>query len=253
MHVWSRSTNKAKALEDDGARAFADPTEAARGAQRIHLCLSDDPSVDAVIDAALPGIAADAPIVDHTTVSPQGVADRVRRLAASGYAYVHAPVFMGPPMALNATGVMLVSGDPQLVQRVRPALAAMCTNLRDVGTPPERAAVYKLMGNSMILAIVGGLSDAMRIGEEQGLSRGEAHDLFAFFDPSSQIGGRGRRMVSGDYDPLWSVDMARKDAMLMQAAAHHERLPVVDAMESTLRSVSDRGLGGLDLGAVAQR
>jgi len=39
----------------------------------------------------------------------------------------------------------------------------------------------------------------------------------------------------------------------MQAAAHHERLPAVDAVEALLRNVSDRGLGALDLAAVAQR
>jgi 3-hydroxyisobutyrate dehydrogenase-like beta-hydroxyacid dehydrogenase len=47
--------------------------------------------------------------------------------------------------------------------------------------------------------------------------------------------------------------MAHKDATLMQAAAHHERLPVIDAVEALLRNVSDRGLGALDLGAVAAR
>ena len=60
-------------------------------------------------------------------------------------------------------------------------------------------------------------------------------------------------MVGDDYEPVWTLDMAHKDAMLMQAAAHHERLPVIDAIEALLRNVSDRGLGDLDLAAVAQR
>jgi hypothetical protein len=37
----------------------------------------------------------------------------------------------------------------------------------------------------------------------------------------------------------------------MQTAAHHEKLPVIDAMEALMRKVSDRGLGELDLAAVA--
>ena len=60
-------------------------------------------------------------------------------------------------------------------------------------------------------------------------------------------------MANDEYDPLWSVDMAHKDAVLMQAAAHHERLPVIDAMEALLRNVSDRGLGDRDLGCRRQR
>jgi 3-hydroxyisobutyrate dehydrogenase len=253
VRVWSRSAHKAQALESDGARAFSDPVEAATGAERIHLCLSDDASVDAVLDAALPGVAPSSPIVDHTTVTPQGVTDRVRRLGEAGFSFLHAPVFMGPPMALTATGVMMVSGDPGLVERVRGALEGMCSELRYLGERPEVAAIYKLMGNAMILAVVGGLNDVMRIGEEQGLSRALAYTLFDFFDPSGQIKGRGKRMVSGDYETVWTIDMARKDAVLMQVAAHHERLPVIDAVEALLRNVSDRGLGQLDLAAVAQR
>jgi 3-hydroxyisobutyrate dehydrogenase len=251
--VWSRSAHKSEALEPDGARAFTDPAEAAIGAQRVHLCLSDDASVDAVLDAALPGIAQGSPIVDHTTVTPEGVTERVRRLAEAGYSFVHAPVFMGPPMALTATGVMMVSGDAVLVERVRDALEGMCSDLRYLGEDPSAAATYKLMGNAMILAVVGGLNDVMRIAEEQGLSRAQAYQLFDFYDPSGQIKGRGKRMVDGDYHTQWTIDMAHKDAVLMQSAAHHERLPVIDAIEALLRNVSDRGLGQLDLAAVAQR
>jgi 3-hydroxyisobutyrate dehydrogenase len=253
VRVWNRSAQRAEALEQSGAHAFADAAEAARGADRVHLCLSDDAGVDSVIDVALPGIAESTPIVDHSTVLPQRVAERAERLAGGGYAFLHAPVFMGPPMALEATGVMLVSGDRPLVERVRADLEAMCSDLRYVGERAEDAANFKLMGNAMMLAVIGGLNDVFRMAEVQGLSRERAYTLFDFFNPSGQITGRGKRMVNDAYEPFWTLDMAHKDATLMQAAAHHERLPVVDAVEALLRSVSDRGLGALDLGAVAAR
>jgi len=253
VHVWNRTPEKARALEEYGAQVFSDAAQAAQGAQRIHLCLSDDASVDATIDAALEGIATESPIIDHTTVLPQRAAERALRLREAGYTFVHAPVFMGPPMALEATGVMLASGDPALFERVREDLEEMCSDLRYVGSRPQDAATFKLMGNAMLLAVVGGLNDLLRIAEVQDLSREEAYRLFDFFDPSGQIKGRGKRMVAQEYEPTWTIDMAHKDAMLMQSAAHHERLSVIDAMESLLRSVSDRGLGGLDLAAVASR
>jgi len=253
VRAWNRSADKARALEAEGAIIFTDAAEAARGAQRIHLCLSDDAAVDAVLEAVLPGIAPDSPIVDHTTVLPQGVVARAARLNADGYAFLHAPVFMGPPMAQEASGVMMASGDSALFGRLRDALVPMCSDLRYLGERPDAAAVYKLMGNAMILAVVGGLNDVLRIAEVQGFSREECFALFDFYDPSGQIRGRGKRMVAGEYDALWSIDMARKDALLMQGAAHHERLPVIDAMESLLRDVSARGLGDRDLAAVASR
>jgi 3-hydroxyisobutyrate dehydrogenase-like beta-hydroxyacid dehydrogenase len=215
--------------------------------------LSDDGSVDGVIDAVLPGVAQEVPIVDHTTVLPQRVAERAVRLSGAGYAFLHAPVFMGPPMALEAKGVMMVSGDASLVERVRPDLEAMCGDLRYVGERAEDAAIFKLMGNAMMLAVIGGLNDVFKIAEMQDITRERAYTLFDFFNPSGQIAGRGKRMVHEAYEPTWTLDMAHKDATLMQGAAHHERLPVVDAVEALLRNVSDRGLGALDLGAVAAR
>lgn len=253
VRVWNRTPQRAEALEQDGARAFSDAVEAANGADRIHLCLSDDGSVDSVIDAALPGIGKETPIVDHSTVLPQRVAERAARLAGDGYAFLHAPVFMGPPMALEATGVMMVSGDPLLVDRVRADLEAMCGDLRYVGERPQDAAVFKLMGNAMMLAVIGGLNDVFKIAEVQELSRTRAYTLFDFFNACGQITGRGKRMVNEAYEPFWTLDMAHKDATLMKAAAHHERLPVVDAVEALLRDVSGRGLGELDLAAVAAR
>lgn len=253
VRVWNRTHAKAQALTEYGAQVFDDPGQAARDADRVHCCLNDDGGVDAVIDAALDGIAKESPIVDHTTVLPQRVAEREARLRESGYSFLHAPVFMGPPMAFQATGVMVTSGDVKVFERLRPALQAMCSDLRYVGARPQDAAIFKVMGNAMILAVVGGLNDMMRIAEERGLSREQAYALFDFYDPTGQIKGRGKRMVAGDYEPFWKLDMAHKDATLMQAAANHERLPVVDAMESLLRNLSDRGLGELDLGAVATR
>ena len=253
VRVWNRTFDKAQALEEYGARAVADPAEAARGAERIHCCLNDDTSVDAVLDAALVGVAPESAIVDHTTVLPQRVAERAQRLAGGGFAFLHAPVFMGPHMALDAAGVMVTSGDAALVERLRPALEAMCSDLRYVGSRPEDAAIFKLMGNAMILAVVGGLNDVLRIAEMQALTRAQAYTLFDYYDPCGQIKGRGKRMVGEDYEPYWKLDMAHKDAVLMQAAAHHERLPVIDAVEALMRNVSDRGLGKLDLGALAAR
>jgi 3-hydroxyisobutyrate dehydrogenase len=253
VRIWNRTFERAHALEGDGAHAFADAAEAARGAERLHLCLRDDAAVDTTLEAALSGIAAGTAIVDHSTVLPQRVPERAERLRAAGFAFIHAPVFMGPPMALESTGVMLSSGDATTFERVAPALRKMCSDLRYLGEREDAAAVYKLMGNAMILAVTGGINDMMRVAEERGFTRPQAYELFDFYDPSGQIKGRGRRMAAEDYEPAWTLDMAHKDAVLMQGAANHERLPVIDAIEALMRDQSARGFGDRDLAAVAAR
>ena len=253
VHVWNRSFEKAKALEAVGARAFADTAEAARGVDIVHLCVRDETAVDATLAAALPGIATSVPIVDHTTVAVASVAPRAQRLRDAGYAFLHAPVFMGPPQAEAAQGVMLASGPQSTFDAVQEHLATMTGKVKYLGERVDLAAIYKLMGNAMILAVVGGLADVLTIAQAQGLTPVQAYELFSFYGVEGQITGRGKRMAEGEFSPLWSIDMAEKDARLMQAAAKGAPLPVIDAVDAAMRERIEHHLGDRDLGALAAR
>ena len=253
VNVWNRTFEKAKALEVVGARAFQDAAQAARGADIVHLCVRDEVAVDATLAAALPGIARSAPIVDHTTVAAASVAPRAERLREAGYAFLHAPVFMGPPQAESAQGVMLASGPTSVFDAVHEHLATMTGKVQYLGERIDLAAIYKLMGNAMILAVVGGLADVYTIAQAQGLTPAQAYELFSFYSVEGQITGRGKRMAAGEYSPTWTLEMADKDARLMQAAAKGASLPVVDAVESAMHERIGRKLGDRDLGALALR
>src|SRR5262245_41698332 len=151
VHVWNRTPEKARALEPDGAVAFADPAEAVRGAARVHLVLSDDASVDEVLERARPGLGAGVTVVDHTTTSPPGAAERVKRWAERGIPFQHAPVFMAPANALESKGVMMASGDRALFDSLSPELSKMTGKLVYLGPQTDRAAAFKLMGNLFLM------------------------------------------------------------------------------------------------------
>ncbi len=76
VQVWNRSPAKAKTLETFGARAFEQVAEAVSGADRVHITLRDDASVDEVLEQALPGLKPGALLVDHTTTSAEGALAR---------------------------------------------------------------------------------------------------------------------------------------------------------------------------------
>ena len=100
VQVWNRSPHKARALMEAGAVACDDPAQAARGAKRIHLTLSDDAAVDDVLERAAPGFERDVILVDHTTTAPSATRVRAARWAERGVTFQHAPVFMAPQHAL---------------------------------------------------------------------------------------------------------------------------------------------------------
>jgi 3-hydroxyisobutyrate dehydrogenase len=133
INVWNRTHAKAKALEAFGAQSFESLTEAVKNAERLHLTLRDDQSVDEILEKAQAGFKPGLIIIDHTTTSTQGAARRSAYWKQQGYQYLHAPVFMGPPNALDSTGYMLVSGDQELIKKVEPVLSLMTGKLLNYG------------------------------------------------------------------------------------------------------------------------
>lgn len=245
--VWNRTASKAEALVGRvGGRVASSPADACVGAERVHLVLSDDAAVDAVV-AALP--ALDVPVVDHSTVSPAGTAARAAALSARGIAFAHAPIFMSPAAAQAARGLMLLSAPEAVRARVEPALATMTGEVWYVGERPDLAAAYKLFGNAMLLTIAGGLTDVFRMGKALGIAAEDCFSVFQKFDPAVGIKIRGAKMAAGDFAPSFETEMARKDLRLMlEAAAGLEVLPAVAAVLD--RAIAE-GHGKDDVGSIA--
>ncbi|MCY1054018.1 NAD(P)-dependent oxidoreductase [Nannocystis sp. SCPEA4] len=255
VHVWNRSFAKAEALTGAGARAFADPAEAVRGAERVHLTLSDDAAVDEVLERARPGFGAEVLLVDHTTTAPTGTRARVARWDERGLRFVHAPVFMGPQNTLESTGVMLVSGERARVAAVQPYLERMTGKLVDLGERPDQAACMKLLGNLFLMFLTSGVAEVFNLGRALAVDPLQAAELFSYFNPGATVGGRAERMLAGEFSqPSWELAMARKDARLMlEEAAQAERsLAVLPAIAALMDRYIARGHGQDDWTVIAR-
>jgi 3-hydroxyisobutyrate dehydrogenase len=254
VRVWNRTAERAKALESVGAVTVDDPAEAARGAARVHLTLSDDAAVDDVLERLRPGLEPGAVIVDHTTTSPTGTRARAARWAERGIAFQHAPVFMGPQNALEATGFMLASGDRARFDALEPDLAKMTGKLVYLGPEPERAAAFKLLGNSFLMFLTAGLADFFALAKAQGISRRDAASLFQFFNPAATVPMRLARILDANFeDPSWELSMARKDARLMleEAFARGISLATLPAIAKEMDRWIERGHGKQDWTVIA--
>lgn len=215
VHVWNRSTDKAKALEIYGAIVFENGADAVKGAGRIHVCVKDDAAVDEVLEAALPGMQANAIIIDHTTTSVAGAVERTKKWKNLGFTYVHAPVFMGPSNALEATGYMLISGDQELVAQLTPELSKMTGLLINLGEETGKAAGMKLVGNCFLVGFSASISDMLMLAKSVNISSKEVIGLFDNWNPGAALVPRIKRIVARDYDnPSWNLGMSRKDTNL---------------------------------------
>ncbi|MFO1270483.1 MAG: NAD(P)-binding domain-containing protein [Rubrivivax sp.] len=257
VRVWNRSAAKAQALAaaDAGVTACASAAEAVRGAERVHVSLADDASVDAVLEPLVGELPAGQWLIDHTTTAVRPTAERVARWDARGMRFVHAPVFMAPANCAEGTGLMLVSGDPARHQALQAALQAMTGTLAWLGPQPERAAAFKLFGNLTLLGLLGILGDVGRLAAAVGIEMKDAFSLFEKFNPGQTLPQRGKRIADGQYDPpSFEMQMARKDLRLMieEAARGGQTLALVPALAAVLDAGIARGEGALDVAAAVR-
>jgi 3-hydroxyisobutyrate dehydrogenase len=253
VHVWNRTSEKARALEAEGAKAFDTAADAVRGASEIHLTLSDDAAVDAVLDPLADIILPTAVIADHTTTAPTPTGERVARWKQRGRTFVHAPVFMGPAHAREGTGLMLLSGDPAVRERVKPLLAPMTGKIIELGDDPTRGASFKLFGNMMLLVISAGIADVYKLSRSLGIDPTDASTLFNDFNPGMAVPTRGKTIAEGRFQPpSFELTMARKDLRLMveEAARHGVKLDVVPAVGELQDRYIKAGFGADDSGVI---
>lgn len=255
VQVWNRTAIKAKALEEYGAKAFDDVAAAVRGAGTIHLTLKDDDTVNEVLDNASAGFQPGIVIIDHTTTSAKGAAERTAAWKARGYTYLHAPVFMGPQNALESTGTMLVSGDQGVIKKLEPELSKMTGKVINFGPEEGKAAGIKLIGNLFLLSLTAGLSDTLSLAKALGIPASDVSALFDSWNPGAMAPARLKRITEGNFkEPSWELNMARKDARLMMEAAKQggTKLSVIPAIAAEMDHWIEKGYGSDDWSVIAK-
>ncbi len=253
LSVWNRSADKAAPLGALGAQVAATPADAVRGASRVHLVLTDDDAVDAVLAASLGALAPGACVIDHTTTLPERTAERAARLEREGVAFLHAPVFMSPGGARVAKGIMMVAGPTARFTALEADLAPMTGDLWHVGERADLAAAYKLFGNAMILAMCGALADCLGMADSLGLPRSEALTVFQRFQPSGIVQLRGPKMAALDFAPSFALEVARKDVRLMLESLGDAPSAVLAGLAARMDVLLAQGRGSDDVGVLAAR
>jgi 3-hydroxyisobutyrate dehydrogenase len=257
VSVWNRTLARAEGLAEHGATLAPTPAEAVMGADVVHLVLTNDAAVDGVLaqlESSVPDLVhRGVPLVDHSTTSPAGTAARAAQLWGRGVTYLHAPVFMSPNAARAAQGTVIVAGPRDGFEAHEAKLTPMCAVLRHVGERADLAAIMKLFGNAMNLSMLHGLADILSMARGLDVTPEQALAVFGIIDVRYVIEGRGRAMAAGQYDPLWTVDVARKDVALMLACAPGEPFGALAAIDHALDALQQAGAGELDVAVLGRR
>ncbi|HXF66070.1 MAG TPA: NAD(P)-dependent oxidoreductase [Burkholderiales bacterium] len=161
-------------LAQYGGRAAASLVQAAHGMDAVITMLPDDKVVRGVVlgegseNCLAAGLARGAIVVDMSTCRPSATRALAEALAPRGIAVVDAPVMGGVVFAKDATLDIMVGGDPEAVQRVKPVLAAMGRSIIPCGGTGSAHAL-KALANYVNASALITVIEAMTIGRRLGL------------------------------------------------------------------------------------
>jgi 3-hydroxyisobutyrate dehydrogenase-like beta-hydroxyacid dehydrogenase len=228
---------------DDTVAVRASAAEAMAGCEIVLTSLPNPAALQAawlgeggVAAAAEPG----ALCIELSTVDPGSMRDVAVAATARGLAVLDCPVSGSPQGARAGQLVLIAGGEPAVLDRARPVLAALGPNVQFTGAVGT-AKVVKIVNNMMSMGNVLVAAEAFALGEAAGV---DPETLFAVL---SQSGGRSHHFLGrwpkalrGDFAPGFKLELGEKDLALAVELGRQFRVPTPAA--SQVREVCSMGL-----------
>eukprot|EP00906_Rhabdomonas_costata_P003949 RCo005933 len=261
--IYNRTTDTptVRSLQDEGAVLCSSPADLASKCTLMFSLLAHDKAaldVAAGDNGILHGIRDGSVYVEMSTILPETVREIAALLCGKGprVGVVSCPVFGRPDAARAGVLLCVPAGKPEHVDRVEPFLRPFAKKgIVRVGEDPGQANVLKLTGNFMIASSIEMLSEAMTLGERNGVSRDTFMSLVKAFFPVPVFEGYGGRIAKDDFAAGggFTVTLGQKDVGHMQtlARASGTYLPTADLVMSHLAQAQEAGRGDWDWAAVA--
>ncbi len=222
LTVYNRSREKMGPLAAAGARAAADPADAARDADVVVTSLMDDASVLGIVQSGvLKAMKPGAVHLGASTVSPACSDELARLHAASGTVYVAGPVVGRPDAAAAGELVSFLGGDEAAVAFVTPVCKCYSKLALNVGARPGAANALKLAVNYMVVAVIEAMGEVYAFADKAGVPLDPLQEFLvgAMGHPALKMYAAkiGRRDFAGRGG--FAMAAGLKDVKLMQAAA----------------------------------
>jgi 3-hydroxyisobutyrate dehydrogenase len=216
LAVWNRNPDKCKPLVEAGARQVASPAELCQHADVVMLCLADTAVVREVVfgpAGIVEGAKKGQLLVDFSSLEPNATREMAADLAVrTGMGWLDTPVSGGVVGAEAASLAIMVGGDAQDLERVRPVLLNLgqrVTHMGGIGAGQVTKACNQMIVacNALVIAEVVALAE--RSGVDASLI---AEALAGGFADSKPLQFLAPQMAENRFEPVkWHVRTLLKD------------------------------------------
>jgi len=196
----------------------------------------------------------DSVFIACSTMPPKYVKDLAQRLAKLEIHLVDAPVSGGKNGALNGTLTVMMAGDPDICERVKPVLSSFGGNIFSLGSEAGKGSQMKVINQLLCGVHIAAAAEALAMAKRNGLPLDTSLEILKSGAASSwMLSDRGPRMVTESFDDVASaVDIFVKDLGLVLDSARQSTFPASMAHAAFLQFIeaSSHGHGRQDDSAV---
>jgi 3-hydroxyisobutyrate dehydrogenase-like beta-hydroxyacid dehydrogenase len=255
LAVWNRTPEKAKPLQDRGAKVASTPRELAEMSDVVISCVADPSAVgrlvfpdDGIRPVARPGFS----YIETSTISP-GLMKRVAEvLEGQGAKVLEAPVTGSKTGADKGTLLLMCGGKKEVFDELTPVLMVMGAKAILCG-PIGHGSVVKLIGNTLISYMLEGLCEGLVVAKKAGVDPDKLLEVvMASGFSSPYFPFKATAIAKRDFEQHFSVDLLVKDQTLMleEAASLKAPMPGLAALREVFQAARAQGWGQEDIAAV---
>jgi len=251
--IYNRSADKAEALAEE-LHVTASPTPQAL-ADRVDvvlLCVSADADVLEVVNALAEAVKPGTVVIDMSTVSGNTARQAAAILRDKHADFLDAPVSGGVEGANKGTLAMMVGGDADALERVRPVLDAMTARIEHMGSHGTGQAC-KAVNQIMAAGINQAVCEALAFAEAQGLDLNKVIDVVSGGAAGNWfLQHRGKTMTQAIFKPGFKLALHHKDLLICRQMAQQAAVagPLTETTLADYQRLMQQGHGDEDISAL---
>ena len=255
VFVYNRSPDSVQELKAHGAEPCGSCKAVAEKSDIIFIMVPDTPDVETVLfgpDGVAEGLKQGSIVVDMSSISPIATKEFAQKLNELGAKMLDAPVSGGQVGAENATLSIMVGGDQEVFEQIKPFFELMGKNIVLIGGNGD-GQTCKVANQIVVALTIEAVGEALLFATKAGADPSKVRAaLLGGFAQSRILEIHGERMIKRTFDPGFRIRLHQKDLnlALQSARSMGMSLPNTATAQELFNSVAAQGDIDLDHSAM---
>lgn len=257
LHVVKHRSPIPGEILDGGAHEHDSAARVAENSEVVITMVPDTPDVEQVLfgeGGVAAGLAAGTIVVDMSSISPIETRQYAARINELDCEYLDAPVSGGQVGAESAALTIMVGGNEEAFDKVKPLFELMGKNITLVGG--NGAGQTAKVANQIVVALtIEAVGEALLFASKAGVDPARVREaLMGGFAGSKIMEVHGKRMIERTFDPGFRIELHQKDLSLALngAKALGMSLPSTALAQELFNACAGSGWASMDHSALVK-